>query len=348
MTARSLSARTLAAAGTVIAVSSCTSVSTPAATGTSGEIVWSQPRTPWGDPDLQGIWRYEAAIALERPKALEGRELLTDEEVAKQEQLEKEQAANRLEGLEGAVVGRRSVDESPIRGNEYNSFWQDHGRPRQIFRQTSLVVDPSDGLIPYTPDARDAENRSAARYGVGPYESFLDPDTGERCLTDGVTGMMWQGPNGGHNMIVQSPGYVTILHEEYRDRRIIPVDERPHGSVRQWFGDSVGHWEGNTLVVDTVNFLDRTHYEWASIWTRPSETLHLVERFTRTSADAMEYKITVDDPATFSRPWTATIPIAKLADDTRIYEYACHEGNQAMPNLLSGGRADAARQRSSK
>jgi hypothetical protein len=159
--------------------------------------------------------------------------------------------------------------------------------------------------------------------------------------------MMWQGPNGGHNQIVQSPGYVTILHEEYRDRRLIPTDGRPHGNIRQWFGDSVGRWEADTLVVDTINFLDRTNYEWASIWTRPSETLHLVERFTRIDAETLEYKITVEDPATFSSPWTAVIPISRLADDTRIYEYACHEGNYAMPNLLSAGRAVAAKQRSS-
>jgi hypothetical protein len=305
----------------------------------------TQPRTPWGDPDLQGVWRYEAAISLERPKQFQGRELLTDAEVADRERTEKEQAANRLAGLEGAAVGRRSVSESPIRGNEYNSFWQDHGRPRKIYRQTSLIVDPRDGQIPYTPEARKADARSTARYGIGPFESYLDPDTGERCLTDGVTGLMWQGPNGGHNRIVQSPGYVTILHEEYRDRRIIPVDGRPHGSLRQWFGDAVGRWEGDTLVVDTTNFLDRTNYEWASIWTRPSETLHLVERFTRIDAETIEYRITVEDPATFTTPWTAVIPIARLSDDTQIYEYACHEGNYAMPNLLSGGRIEAARRK---
>ena len=303
----------------------------------------TQPRTAWGDPDLQGVWRYEAVVPFERPKEFEGRESLTPEEVAQKEQIEKEQEAKRLAGLEGADVGRRSVSESPIRGNEYNSFWQDHGRPRRVYKQTSLIVAPLDGKLPFTPDARRAEARAAARYGAGPYESFLDPDTGERCLTDGVTGMMWQGPNGGHNRIVQSPGYVTILHEEYRDRRIIPVDGRPHGTIRQWFGDAVGHWENDTLVVDTTHFVDRTNYEWASIWTRPSETLHLVERFRRTDADTIEYTITVEDPATFSKPWTAVIPISRLADDTQIYEYACHEGNYAMPNLLSGGRADAAK-----
>jgi len=244
---------------------------------------------------------------------------------------------------QGAAVGRRSAAESPIRGNEYNSFWQDHGRPRQVSSRTSLIVDPPDGQLPFTPDAKKAEARSAARYGVGPFESYLDPDTGERCLTDGVTGMMWQGPNGGHNRIVQSPGFVTILHEEYRDRRVIPVDGRQHGTIRQWFGDAVGRWEGDTLVVDTTNFIDRTNYEWASIWTRPSESLQLVERFKRVDPATLEYTITVEDPTTFTRPWTAVIPISKLSDDTQIYEYACHEGNYAMSNLLSGGRTDAAR-----
>ena len=339
---------TLAVASAIGAlVAGCGPTQNPADAGTPGASTWTQSRTAWGDPDLQGVWRYESAIAFERPQAFEGRELLTDEEVAQKEQVEQEQEASRLAGLEGAVVGRRSIAESPIRGNEYNSFWQDHGRPRRVYKQTSLIVDPRDGRVPYTPEAQKAEARSAARYGIGPFESYLDPDTGERCLTDGVTGMMWQGPNGGHNLIVQSPGYVTILHEEYRDRRLIPVDGRPHGNIRQWLGDSVGHWEGDTLVVDTTNFLDRTNYEWASIWTRPSETLHLVERFTRMNADTIDYTITVEDPATFAKPWTAAIPISRLADDTRIYEYACHEGNQAMPNLLSGGRADAAKPQAS-
>jgi hypothetical protein len=311
----------------------------------AGAKAWTPPRTASGDPDLQGVWRYEASIPLERPGQFEGRELLTDEEVEKRQRVELEQETKRLAGLDGVDVGRRSVSESPIRGNEYNSFWQDHGRPRKVYKQTSLIVDPRDGRIPYTPDAQKAEARSTARYGVGPFESYLDPDTGERCLTDGVTAMMWQGPNGGHNRIVQSPGYVTILHEEYGDRRIIPVDGRPHRTTRQWFGDPVGHWEGETLVVDTTNFIDRTNYEWASIWTRPSETLHLVERFTRAAPDSLEYTITIDDRATFAKPWTAVVPISRLSEETQIYEYACHEGNYAMPNLLSGGRADARKNR---
>jgi hypothetical protein len=304
---------------------------------------WVQPKTPWGDPDLQGVWRYEATIPLERPASLDGRDSLTDDEVAAKQKVENEQEQERLAGAEGAAVGRGNLDQSPIRGNEYNSFWQDHGRPRPVYKQTSLVVDPADGHIPYTPDGKKAETRATARYGAGPYESFLDPDTGERCLTDGVTAMMWQGPNGGHNRIVQSPGYVTILHEEYLDRRIIPVDGRAPSGVRQWFGNAVGKWEGSTFVVTTTNFIDRTNYEWAQIFTRPTETLKLTERFTRTGAQTMDYRVTVEDPATFARPWTAQIPIARLPDETLIYEYACHEGNYAMVNLLAGGRADAAK-----
>jgi hypothetical protein len=346
---RYLAAAGVLAATSVIALVACEPApeQNSAATSTSEEGTWTLARTAWGDPDFQGVWRYEAAIPLERPAQFQGREFLTDEEVAQRQATEEDQGAKRLAGAEGVEVGRRPVSESPIRGNEYNSFWQDHGRPRKVYKQTSLIVDPRDGRIPYTPDARKAEARTAARYGIGPFESYLDPDTGERCLTDGVTGMMWQGPNGGHNRIVQSPGYVTILHEEYRDRRIIPVDGRPHGNIRQWFGDSVGHWEGDTLVVDTTNFIDRTTYEWASVWTRPSETLHLVERFTRVNADTMDYRITIEDPKTFAQPWTAVIPISRLADDTQIYEYACHEGNYAMPNLLSGARSDAAKKKAS-
>lgn len=312
-----------------------------AAFGDSADPDWTLPRLPWGDPDLQGVWRYEATIPLERPRAMAERERLTAAEMAAIAEAEAELAARRLAGLDGEDVGRASLEDSPIRGNEYNSAWQDHGRPRQVFAQTSLIIDPPDGRLPFTADAGEAAARASARYGVGPYESFLDPDTGERCLTDGVTALMWQGPNGGHNRIVQSPGFVTILHEEYRDRRIIPLDGGDHHGVAQWLGEGIGRWEGDTLVVETKNFLDRTNYEWASLWMRASPDLALVERFRRVGADLMEYTITVTDPNTFSQPWTASIPIARLAEGTQIYEYACHEGNYAMPNLLRAGRVGA-------
>ena len=329
----------------VLFVSGPLGAQTPAATDSETDAeAWEQPRTAWGDPDLQGVWRYEATIPLERPAEFEGRAFLTDTEMAEIAGVEAELAANSLAGLDGVDVGRQTVDESPIRGNEYNIFWQDHGRTRQVHRQTSLIVDPPDGRLPYTGDAREAAARAGARYGVGPYESYLDPDTGERCLTDGVTAIMWQGPNGGHNRIVQSPGYVTILHEEYRDRRIIPVDGRGQGNIRQWLGQPVGRWDGNTLVVETANFLDRTNYEWAGIWTRASESLRLIERFNRVSSDEIRYTITVEDPKTFTQPWTAVVPISRLPAGTQIYEYACHEGNYALPNMLRGARPEAVSQ----
>jgi len=141
---------------------------------------WTLPRTAWGDPDLQGVWRYEGATPLERPDDLQGRATLTDEELAEIDRIEQERAANREAGLDGVAVGKRTLEESPIRGNEYNIFWQDHGRARQAYRQTSLIVDPLDGKLPYAEDARVATDRSNARYGVGPYDSYLAPDTGER------------------------------------------------------------------------------------------------------------------------------------------------------------------------
>ena len=318
-------------------------VAQDAAFAPAGESDWSGPRTPWGDPDLQGVWFYEATIPLERPHG-EERAFLSEAEMVEIARVEADLAAKRLAGVDGEAVGRASLEDSPIRGNEYNAAWQDHGRARQVYAQTSLIVDPPDGRLPYTDDAREAAARATARYGVGPYESYLDPDTGERCLTDGVTALMWRGPNGGHNRIVQSPGFVTILHEEYRDRRIIPVDGRAHREIPQWLGDAVGRWEGDTLVVETTSILDRTNYEWANLWMRASEDLHIVERFRRIGDDLMEYTITVEDPKTFTRAWTASIPITRLEEGTQIYEYACHEGNYAMPNLLRGGRVDATAQ----
>src|SRR4030095_9848731 len=168
---------TLAAASGIAAFALTSAARNPTAASTSDIPSYATPRTAWGDPDFQGVWRYEAAIALERPSKFAGRDLLTDAEVAEADRLEKDQEAKRLAGEEGEAVGRRSVDESPIRGNEYNSFWQDHGRPRKIYKQTSLITDPRDGQIPYTADARKADARAADRYGGRPYASVFDTAT---------------------------------------------------------------------------------------------------------------------------------------------------------------------------
>jgi hypothetical protein len=203
-------------------------------------------------------------------------------------------------------------------------------------KRTSLVVDPPDGRIPFRPEARAAERRATARYGVGPYAAYTDLDTGERCLTDGIP---WTpGAYNNNFRIVQTSGHVVIFHEQFAELRIIPTDPRPHarGALRQWAGTSRGRWDGDTLVVETRDFADKAHYEWINPWRAARSTLRLVERFTRVDAGTIHYEFTVEDPTTFTSPWTAVVPMVRT--DDRIFEYACHEGNYAMESVLKGER----------
>lgn len=301
---------------------------------------WTSLRTPWGDPDLQGTWWGEPLTPMERPTEFAGREFLTDKEVAERNEAEKRAAL--AAGNEGHRGGdREAVKNSPIRGNEYPEIYLDQGFLRKASNRTSLIVGP-DGKVPLNTEAQKRD--AASKWGVGPFYTYLDPDTGERCLTDGLQGNVWSGNTGGAlNQITQSPGYVVIITESYRDRRIIPVDGSAHGNVRSWLGDSRGRWEGSTLVVDTTNFLDTTdttRYQWASQWRRATPTLHLVERFTPINADTINYRLTIEDPATFTRPWTVEVPITKVP--IPVYEYACHEGNYGLPGQLAGTRAEEA------
>jgi len=315
-------------------------VPTAAATTQSAAAnAWTPPRTPWGEPDLQGVWTYDGATPMQRPAELAGREFLTDGEVAQRNQAERERLAERLAGVEG---GRPSLTESPIERNATNSFWMERGTARKVSRRTSLIVGP-DGQIPYTPEMR---KRAAAQAEVhaGRYptpffhQTWLELDTEERCLTHGVPGAMLGGPGEGPNQILQSPGYVVILQESFIDRRTIPTDGRPHGNIRTWRGDSVGRWEGHTLVVETTNFADKSHYRWAAgvLWRSATETLRLVERFTRVDAETIDYQFTIEDPVKFTRPWTAAVPITKLS--VPLLESGCHEGNYATINTLSAVR----------
>jgi hypothetical protein len=296
---------------------------------------WTAPRTPWGEPDLQGVWRYEQTTPLERPKQFGNREFLTDEEVAEREKVEEEQARQ-----------LRAGEERPRGENElvpYNSFWKDIGRPRVVSRRTSLIVDPPDGRIPLTAEAQ-KKRESVAEIAAGRYprrffhQSWLDFDTGERCLTNGVQLEWWPNTNTGPNQIVQSPGQVMIVAEQYHDRRVIPTDGRPHGNIRQWRGDSVGRWEGNSLVVETTNFPDTTHYIWGSIWHQTSHTLRLKESWTRISDDTIEYRSTTVDPKTFTKPWSTVVLISKLSE--MLFENACHAGNYTVPNVLDTTRKE--------
>jgi hypothetical protein len=276
------------------------------------------PRTPWGDPDLQGVWSIATITPFERPTSLAGKQVLTEEEAA---ELEKTNlTTNNQDRRDGA-----GTDADVARA--YNDFWWDRGTKVVSTRQTSLVVDPPDGRVPaLTPDG---QKRATARAARG-YDSWEDRSLWERCITRGLP--MVPGPYNNNYQILQTPTHVVIIHEMIHDARIIPLDGRPHvgQNVRQWFGDSRGRWEGATLVVETTNFSDKWSFRGST------EKLRLIERFTRLDNGTVKYEFTIDDPATFTSKWTAAIPMA--GTDELIYEYACHEGNYGMVNLLSGAR----------
>jgi hypothetical protein len=276
------------------------------------------PRTPWGDPDLQGIWSIATITPFERPTALADKQVLSEEEAADLErQTLKTTNQDRRDGA--------GTDADVARA--YNDFWWDRGTKVVSTRQTSLVVDPPDGRVPaLTPEG---QQRATARAARG-YDSWEDRSLWERCITRGLP--MIPGPYNNNYQILQTPGYVVVLHEMIHDARIIPLDGRPHlgQAVRQWFGDSRGRWEGDTLVVDTTNFTEKANYRGST------DGLHLIERFTRTAAGTVRYEFTIDDPKTFTKKWTAAIPMTST--DEQIFEYACHEGNYGMVNLLSGAR----------
>ncbi len=283
---------------------------------------WAAPRTPWGDPDLQGQWNSQTSTPLERPLdgPLAGRGSLSASE------------ADTIE-----TANRAAFDLPPREGSvgNYNAFWRDIGTP---LTRTSLIVDPADGRIP--PLSAEGAARIAAeraeRSTRGPSNS---PDTYEdlspwtRCISRGWNGIgSWYSSN---YQIFQAPGYVIVFQELIHEARIIPLDGRPHvpGSIRLWMGDSRGHWEGDTLVVVTTNFGPKTS-SWGS-----RDTLHLTERYTRVDADTIDYRFTIDDPHTFTRPWTVARPMTRIADRRSIFEYACHEGNYSMEGILAGARA---------
>jgi hypothetical protein len=279
----------------------------------------TSPRTAWGDPDLQGIWTNTTTTPFERPKELGEKTVLTDEE---QVALDKQTAA------------RVSFDNAPRPGSPggYNEFWVERGR---LSKQTSLVVDPPDGRVPaLTPEAQKRTDARAQYRRDHPADSWEDVSLFTRCLTRGVPSGMTPGFYNHNYQIFQSPGYVAILLEMIHEVRIIPVDGRPHvgSSVQQWMGDSRGRWDGNTLIVETTNFSPKAEFRGTGA------NLRVVERFTRTAADTIDYRFTVEDPTTFTKPWTAVIPMTTL--DGSIYEYACHEGNYGIYNILSGHRAE--------
>ena len=284
-------------------------------------------RTPDGQPDLQGVWTNATLTPFERPAELAGKATLTEQEVAA---IEKAASKNR-------------VDRPPKPGDtgSYNQAWFDSGTTWLSTRQSSLVVDPPNGKVPVKPSAEAQRDYDLAHIA----DSYEHQTTWERCITRGVpAGMFPAGYNNAYQ-ILQTPGYVVILSEMIHEARVIPVDGRPHlpQSVRQWNGDSRGHWEGNTLVVDTTNYNGKGMIATSGAAARikgihESEALHVVERFKRVDANTISYEVTVDDPNVYSAPWNVFLLLTK-AGNYLIYEYACHEGNYAMEGILRAGRA---------
>jgi hypothetical protein len=285
---------------------------------------WTVPRTPDGRPDLQGVWSYATLTPLERPAELAGKEFLTEREAADYEQRTlRENNRDRRDGSAEADVTRA-----------YNDFWWDRGTKVVVTRRTSLVVDPPDGRIP--PLTPEAQKRAAARNEarrLHPADGPEDRPLAERCILFGNGGApMLPTAYNNNAQFFQTRDYVVIINEMVHDARVIPLDGRPRlpGNVRQWLGDSRGRWEGDTLVVETTNFTDKSNFRGSG------ENLRLIERFTRISQDTLLYEFTVDDPDSFTRPWKVELPLWKNPE--LVYEYACHEGNFGMAGALAGFR----------
>jgi hypothetical protein len=315
---------------------------------------WIHPKTPWGDPDIQGIWPGTAMVGtpLERDKALGTRAFLTEDEFAKrlaraqtQAAIDSEETVSELTKCDPGRGGLGNTASTCSNGVSIGPplYWDDRGKPS---KQASLVMDPPDGRIPpLTPEAQKmAADRQAARRARpcastagGCHDSWEDESLWDRCITRGTVGSIVPNTYNQGNQILQTRGQVVLRNEMIHETRIIPVDGRPHlpSAIRTWYGDSRGHWEGNTLVVETTNFMDKT----VVANTPASESLRLVERFSRVSADTLNYQVTIDDPKTWTKPWTIAFPL-KNEPDYVLYEYACHEGNYYMYNALKGARAE--------
>jgi hypothetical protein len=283
------------------------------------------PRTPDGKPDLQGTWSTSTLTPLERPAELADKPVLTEQEAKDYEaRLLRDLNRDRRDGTAAADVGRA-----------YNEFWFERGSNVVQSRRTSLIVDPPDGKIPaLTPEAQKRQSALDDYRKQHPADGPEDVNLASRCILWGTAGPPMVPANYNNNyQIVQTKGYVSILVEMIHDLRIIPTDGRPHlpPNVRQWMGDPRGRWEGDTLVVETTNFTNQTNFRGAG------ENMRLIERFTRTDADTIIYEFTVNDPESFTKPWTVQIPMKKTTET--LFEYACHEGNFAMEGILRGARA---------
>ena len=288
-------------------------------------------RTPDGKPDLSGTYSFSTVTPLQRPDALAGKETLTDEEAAAFEAAENTRLNRDLFDPEKGQPSAGYAPRSQGGVLSYNEFWYERGNKLTRDRRTSLIVDPPDGRIPLTDAARRrvAEMRRHSDSGLG--DSYADRPLADRCLQGFNSGPpMTPGAYNNNVEIVQAPGVVVIVNEMVHNSRVIPTDGRPHTSLRQWSGDSRGRWDGDTLVVETINFRRETSLQGSTANTK------LVERFTRVDAQTLKYQFTVTDPTSYTRPWTAMMPLTRVREP--IFEYACHEGNYSLRNILAGAR----------
>jgi len=301
----------------------------PANTSGAGAVSGTPMRTPWGDPDLQGIWTTddEVRVPIERPRDLGTRTTLSEKEMA--DRLKEAERRAKDDKTERRQLAEDQTGDGP-------EHWYEQGR--SISRRTSLIIDPPDGRLP--PLTAEGQKRLADQQSRGSFAKRLwegpeELDLRDRCITRGVPNTWFPSAYNNGFQIVQSPGYVAILHERLHEARVIPVDGRPHvpSGVTQWIGDPRGHWEGQTLVVEITNFSDKSEFRGAG------GNLKVVERYTRVDPDTVKVEFTVNDPSTWTKPWTAMLTGKRDASYWQIFEYACHEGNYGMFNILSGARA---------
>ena len=288
-------------------------------------------RTPDGQPDISGIFTFRTLTPLQRPEALEGQATLSAEDAAAFEASERRRLnRDTFDPESGAPsAGYQSRAEGGVLS--YNEFWYERGIELTSDKRTSLVVDPPDGRIPYTPEFAEANRLRRLNLRNGFADHYTDRSLTDRCLMGSNSGPpMRPGSYNNNLQILQIPGYVVLVNEHIHNTRIIPVDGRPHGNVRQWVGDSRGRWDGDTLVIETKNFQRETNFAGSS-----QDTL-LVERFRRVDPDTLMYEFTIEDPNNYTRSWTAMIPLRRT--DGPLFEYACHEGNYGMVGIMAGAR----------
>lgn len=305
--------------------------------GQTGSGAYPAPKTPWGDPDLQGVYTTDDlnGVPLQRAKADGTRRFLTEQEYAERSKDVKSERSTIDTGIRPTTGFWAAVKNGGVDAAAAPAQWIEYAR--HASHLTSLIVDPPDGrLPPLTPEGEKRRASQPQYYNMDP-ASYLDLSTYDRCITRGVTGSFFPSIYGNGSEIIQEPGLVAIRYEMIHETRLIPLDGRPHTGpgLRSYMGDPRGHWEGNTLVVETTNFIGGK----VDVGGVPySEDLKLTERFTRVAPDIINYQVTIDDPKTFTRPWTVEFPI-RHEPGYRIFEYACHEGNRAMHNRLSAARA---------